>query len=1423
MKTFVKRTLLFTVLVLCLFAISVLAASAAPTGSTSEDDTSAAYFMFNDAPYFYASFEAALSDAIDNGVTEVVLLKDAFASSNSAIKVESGKALTIKGAEGANITLTVTATSGISVAGELTFENLTLSFDKLDPALKCYNESVISFKNSVLRPKQSYPFSGTTDASHTFEFVNSTIDFDGTTADTTYLIYHEGIGTLHIVADGLATEISLAKFTSTNSTFHANLNKVTKLGATIAGLNIGNPKKTFENDATAKVFGYNYRVTETEGGVPDVAYFTTCAEAFAAATTVWNISGSVAVPVDRETYNPDIDFQNDGEAKSALYCFRIGETEGGDRDVTYFNDIVKAVEAVPDGGKIYVIGSMVVSSSECRLNKSVSFIAIGLEEGQFYSISKAKENSTNFFVVSEANPVTVKFENIFFSTTAVQGYLFSVEGAGTADITLKNGGLSFANGGIRVQGNASAKITLEGGEYTAYTLFNFTGNASVELNVTGGAVLAGTGSVSDSAIIFVDTAGDVKINLKDIEMKNSAEDCSAIWLMKTSTVDLTMENVYIKVKSFCITSDDTVVARVNLSNVTFISTELTPVRLRGAKGSYTNIFSGMFISEANASAFNSINGFAIVNFGGNMSANFYDGYFSSEVAPLISALNTTVTINIYGGTYACTSVDGTTSPISLPSACTLNIYGGTFRNASRVSPVFSNVTDSRGSLTLHSYHAYGNANLIVNLGKGTASALHTGIASSSLNTIMTTRGATPVFNGNTITGLGFQATVSADTLQYFQNIALEGAVNFGMLIVPTSMLTDGTTFSHYGLSSSGLVLGEDFFKVDASAANIQVLGDGSIIITLNYTGIAQEDFNTAYSVVFYADLVDAESEAPFFFYSAYDKAENSRSVAQVANVAYNDSANSYTAEQLAALADACGGDTAQKTLDIFLVAGGSNAVGNTPYSNNFANAFDQSAISANVFYSSMISERATQIYGKNTVRYMASQYTAIGATPSLDLGWAQGTMGFEVGMAQKLSELYTAGSDRYAAIIKFAANDATLAGADATDAGSWSNLYGTFIAMLSKQIADYTSLGYKVNVVGMYWMQGEKDVAQVAAYESALTALITNTREDLSDITGTDLSDMPVVIGEIATFLNLKTSDAHTAFVAAQNELASTENNVIVDPTSLYMADANGVFTTPSELVSIGVRVAATLIKNGTSTIDPATVEIPGVEFVADIIVTGSEPTSVTSIAMALAVAPVGSTIELKVDLDLQATINIDGINGITLNGNGKTISVNFDETAFTLKNSSIVFNNIKLAHNGANVGFKLDNDAKLLITGADTDVVTTLTAFELSGKNSQLIIENGSFKTVNNTAGAIIYTDNGDVEIKGGTFEAAVDTSCVVVDRNAPTRLAVNVEGGSFTTTTSGATKPAAFVNECPVAILAIAPTVVIDAGATINNGISK
>ena len=1430
MKTFVKRTLLFTVLVLCLFAISMLAASAAPTGETTASDSSAACFTSGGKTYYYASYDTAFKEAIAEGAEELVVLQDTSSS------VTLRGSIVVRGAiPGVKISM---GTKGLDIySGSITFKDVKLDLMPDSVVTNTEGPIHITFENTEIVASGNYSFDGdarpNTDLKYTF--INSKFTHKSPNPDA-YMVYVYN-SNITVEVYGLEINVRLLK-TFGDTTVNFKTSGVTITGDSVEPVAdkflwiVSSVTLTEEyvNDSAARTFSYTYRVGDTEGGKPGEVYFTKCAEAFEYAAqngnkTVYNIAGPD--PVIQETYDPNLDFQNDGEAKTALYCFRIGETQGGNKNVVYFDNLAKALEAVADGGTIYIIGNREVATTECVLTKSVSFVGAGLEPGQRHTLSKYKDYTSSFFLITEAN-VTITIKDVAFYSAAADGCLFDISGMGSANITMINSGLDTPNRpGIRVQG-ASAVFNIEGGTFIAYTLFKFTGNSRVELNVTGGAVLTSTGTSTDSSTIYVDTTsalGDIKITLKDVEMKNHTKDSSAIWLMKSSKVDLTMENVYVNVKSWCVTSDSSVVARVNLTNVTFISTGATPVRLSGAKGSFVNIFSGTFLSEASADTFNSVNGFAIVNFGGYMAANFYDGFFSSEIAPLISALNTTVTINIYGGTYSCTSVDGKTSPISLPSACTLNIYGGTFRNDSRVSPVFSNVTDSRGSLTLYSYHAYGNANLIVNLGKGTPTALHTGFGSSSLNTIVTSRGATPVLVNNTVTGLSFKATVSADTLKYFQDMALDSAVSFGMLIVPTDMIADGATFSHYGLANSGLVLGEDFFEVNAGTSDIEVLADGSLVITLAYTGIAQEDFNTAYSVVFYADLVDAASNAPFYFYSAYDKTENSRSVAQVASVAYNDATASYTAEQLAALANACGGDTAQKTLDIFLVAGGSNAVGNTPYNSNFANAFDQSSISANIFYSGMISERATQVYAKNTVHYLASQYTAIGAAPTLDLGWADGTMGFEVGMAQKLSELYNEASGKYAAIIKFATNDATLAGADAADAGNWNNLYDKFIAMVAKQIADYTSLGYKVNVVGMYWMQGEKDVAQLAAYENALNALIAAARADLSDVTGADLSDMPVVVGEIATFLNLKTSAAHAAFVAMQNELAT--DSVILDPTSLYMADANGVFVAPDELVSIGARIAAKLVKNGVTAIDSAALsafQIPAVELVADIFVAGNKLQSVTSIAMALACAPVGSTIKLNVDMTPQSTINIDGISGIILDGNGTTISVNFDEEAFNLKNSSVVFHNVKLAHTGDNVGFKLDDDSKLFISGSDTNIATNLTAFDLTGKNAQLVIMDGSFKTTNESAlGAIIHTNNGDVEINGGFFEAAAGTSCIVVDRDAPSRLAVDVAGGSFKTTAAGSAQPAAFVNECPVAILVIDPTVVIDAGATINKGVSE
>ncbi len=202
-----------------------------------------AYITFEDVSYYYNTLKEAIADALKNDAPEVVLLKDVEAAEKDFILVDSGKALTLKGEIGVNVTLSVTATSAIEAYGDLTLKNLTLSMNALDPAIKYWDGSNATFENVTIKPKGSYPISSQTGGSNTFTFKNCTIDFDGTPSSATYLIYFAGEGTLTVVADGLATEISVAKLTASGATINLNLTGVTKIGSTMDNFYLGSPKK----------------------------------------------------------------------------------------------------------------------------------------------------------------------------------------------------------------------------------------------------------------------------------------------------------------------------------------------------------------------------------------------------------------------------------------------------------------------------------------------------------------------------------------------------------------------------------------------------------------------------------------------------------------------------------------------------------------------------------------------------------------------------------------------------------------------------------------------------------------------------------------------------------------------------------------------------------------------------------------------------------------------------------------------------------------------------------------------------------------------------------------------------------------------------------------------------------------------------
>ena len=213
------------------------------SGALEQTADHVASITYDDVTYYYESLEKAVADALENDAPEVVLLKDAAASKKDAIVIAAGKALIIKGATGANVTLSVTEKLGIQVYGDLTLRNLTFAMDKLDPAVKYHNGANATFINVTIKPKSSNPITNQTDGSNVFTFKNCTIDFDGSPSSAIYLIYFAGEGTLTVVADGLATEISVAKLVKSGATINLNLTGVTKIGSTMDNFYLGSPKK----------------------------------------------------------------------------------------------------------------------------------------------------------------------------------------------------------------------------------------------------------------------------------------------------------------------------------------------------------------------------------------------------------------------------------------------------------------------------------------------------------------------------------------------------------------------------------------------------------------------------------------------------------------------------------------------------------------------------------------------------------------------------------------------------------------------------------------------------------------------------------------------------------------------------------------------------------------------------------------------------------------------------------------------------------------------------------------------------------------------------------------------------------------------------------------------------------------------------
>ena len=298
--------------------------------------------------------------------------------------------------------------------------------------------------------------------------------------------------------------------------------------------------------------------------------------------------------------------------------------------------------------------------------------------------------------------------------------------------------------------------------------------------------------------------------------------------------------------------------------------------------------------------------------------------------------------------------------------------------------------------------------------------------------------------------------------------------------------------------------------------------------------------------------------------------------------------------------------TTEKEIDVYLIAGQSNAAGCT-------------------FADTVTSPKAAYTSGYSNVLYLGcamsnqSETGMIITEPTrarFGMGIDASHFGAEVGMAEYLSQYYNTNSGKYAVIIKYAVPSSSLDGSRSAQWGAWLapslldegyrvfdggvNFYHRLLDTVESSISTLHTAGYtSLNFKGFYWSQGESeamDMNRASVYSKLLGALINDFRQDLYDLTGNqnDLK-LPFLISEICpTFDNntmlpngTSSSPSINKVVEQQRLVASTIEQVSTLDTTVYTIK-NGQFGCRDvwhyggdAMINIGNRVGAALYGRG--------------------------------------------------------------------------------------------------------------------------------------------------------------------------------------------------------------------------------------------------
>ncbi len=1069
---------------------------------------------------------------------------------------------------------------------------------------------------------------------------------------------------------------------------------------------------------------------------------------------------------------------------------------------SYYSDFAAAAAAAGDNGTVYVIGDSNIGSNQFIIDgTTITFEGIGQNQPTI-----SMTGSTYHFLLRNGAHVT--FKNVSLYTT---GRFSQFQGKETTN-TLHLIGTTALYGPM-VQGDT--RISMGEGA-----------RGDILIGPDASLGIEGT-SAGNAHIIYLNTASSINLVIEGA-FYNTSDKAGSQEGMFTGVYDPASVNSTIIVKKTATVYQGS--QRPNADSSMFRTSSTVVVE----GGEFYSLNAPIF-APLNNGTVNIKGGFFYTtgkNTVGVFSAqaastlNIYGGYFEGSGVSTIMA-SKGATVNIYGGAFNYTGEKGTVAATGYgDTAGVLNVYGGTFRSISTEAPVFAALYNDGNSISLRCFVASGYANLITNIASGyrTGDHLDALLGRSTLNGFTVTGGADPVFINTTPDGtptyqmaMQFKATLSEAAKNHVLSLIDEDTgITLGMIAIPTEDYLMAASMYGENFPIHAMLEGADYDRhIDqiATGTNITEEDDGCMTIRMTLSNV---DPNTAYSVFFYAKYtVDGNT---VYNYSDYVSSRNSRSMVQVARAALNDLSDTqndvyqhavgdkfspYSEEYRNVMLGVCGGDASLLPLDIYVIAGGTNAAGNTRY------PIDSAMLAPNpyVFSSGFATTVSEQIFSGRKFSFNARKYLPAGTMADFGQGLTDSLIGPEVGMAQMLSERYNQTSGQYAAILKYATVDLSMNDID--------EYYDLLVEAIEFEISAYRIMGYDASIVGMYWMQGEADYANNSVtnyYAEDFQTMVEDLREDLAatitEIYGktADLSVMPVVVGQIGLSYVKDDLTAELAFAAMQSALADIdglEGIYCIDSSELTSKD--DVFTDWHDVLLNGEIVAATLFNNGT---DGTDVEIPEIPVKALITVPGvDEPIEMKSILKAIYAAPEGATITLLADLDVFDTLEFSGLKNITLGGNGTFgISSSVDNDALLLSNSTVTLNNFVIRHTGDDAvnyaAIRLGDNVNLALTG-DSALTTQGTGIVVDGKNSKLTVDGATL----DTTGDAIHAFNGNVTIEDATITSATG-ACVVIDFDAAYRLAVVVKAGTYNAAT-------AFVNNSVHAVL------VVSDNATVNGGI--